>query len=130
MRRRVSVHTFRRLLCGAYVSADLQSAAVKYKGLCPDKKVPICILQRKDELATDTAEDAFFRIGNPYIWFGRISNPPERHRLKIPICILQRKDKLAIDTAEEVFFGLESLYLIWADFKSARTRPMISFDHS
>ena len=56
------MHTFRRLLCGAFVSADLQSVAVKYKGLCPDKKVPICIPQRKDELATDTAEEVFFGL--------------------------------------------------------------------
>ena len=48
-------------------------------------------------------------IGNPYIWFGRISNPPERHRLNIPLCVLRGKGVQAIDTAEEVFFGLEIL---------------------
>ena len=44
---------------GVLVWADLQSAVAKYKGLCPDKKILICIPQRKDKLAIDTAEEVF-----------------------------------------------------------------------
>ena len=50
----VSSFTLRRIRFGGFAIRR-----GKYKGLCPDKKIPICILQRKDELATDTAEEVF-----------------------------------------------------------------------
>ena len=68
--------------------------------------------------------------------FRRICNPS---RLSIRVCApikrflcVYRNGKMSwrLIQRKKSFSDWKSLYLVWADFKSARTRPMISFDRS